>query len=239
MAYAKRFLAVWLTCFLVLVVRVVAADQPEKLKSVQFSVYSLAEIEKLFFVPSPGQKAISLRFLSAYRSPTYSYRGPRQIRFFSSNVDPEHSLPVAIWEIPDETRKVVLLFQPSSSRASDALPFDVTAVEDSLDKIPLGHFAIYNVWGVEFEGKYGSRKIRVKGGLNEPLKGTQHGLLKLFSETEGQKLQVAGYGFEVLAEDRVMILIFPPTKNSSLAPLIRKLTDTVPAVERENRATKK
>ncbi|MFA6962763.1 MAG: hypothetical protein WC205_18550 [Opitutaceae bacterium] len=230
MAITLRYLITTLGLWSVVLSAFAQVSPVEKPKEVtlQFSVFSLAGMENLTYVPKAKAELSDLKFYSAYRSPAYTYHGGSRLCFFEGKETGADKLAVAIYDVPEGASKLLLLFFPKSGGAVGGLKYDVYGVDDRIEKAPRGSFSIINVSGREYVAQYGASRISIPQGVSEAHAARGRISLRLAAQIEGGWMSTGRHDFSVSTEDRVTLILYPPGSATGIYPIIRRLTDTLP-----------
>ncbi len=197
--------------------------------SVRFTVFALSGIEGLAYAPKPGQARATLRFYSAYRSPAYIYRGAARLCFYeTTSASGVESPPVAVYDIPEGSADLLLIFFPRTSPAADGRKYEVFGVDDGLARTPRGHFSTLNVSGREYAAQYGSTRITIPVGVGPAHPAGGRVLLRLAARDEGRWIPVGKHDFHLTARDRILLVFYPPDEGGGFYPIIRRLSDELP-----------
>ncbi|MDP1579006.1 MAG: hypothetical protein Q8M02_01930 [Candidatus Didemnitutus sp.] len=194
----------------------------ERVANVEFNVFALHPIEGLTYTPAARQGKKELQFFATSRSENYSYRGKPRLEFFDRD-DPSKQ-PVAVWEIPEEMKRATLIFSPKERNEDKVTKYSIIAVDDSMTRIPAGHFAVLNLSSTEYVGIQGKEKMKVAPGLNPAVVGKRKVYIG-FALPGAEKNLLSGYQFENAPNQRVLLIIFPPAKKTSLQPVVRRLVE--------------
>ena len=231
MAFTVRHLIAALVCLAALAspVRAQPATPPPKQVSLQFSVFALGGAKGIGYYSSTDKTPRVLKFYSAYRSPQYVYKGGARISFFEMSATAVDGAPVAVYDIPEGAENLLLLFFPKEALMASGLKFDVYGVDDSAARTPAGHFTTINVSGRDYVGQYGGNRIDIPQGIGQVHAGKGRVALLLAAQIEGQWLPSGKHEFNVASKDRVTLIFYPSASRTGIYPIIRRLTDTLPA----------
>ena len=191
---------------------------------VRFNVFALGGAEGIAYRPAAGEAVRTLKFFSAYRSPLYSYRGTSRLCFFDP-ADGDETTPIAIYDVPEGVKRLLLLFFPKETAARAGLRYEVYGIDDGEGRVPAGHFITINASGRDYVGQYGTNRIIIPQGVGPAHAGKARVLLSLGAQVEGQWLAAGRYEFGMSAQDRVTLIFYPPASRTSVYPLIRRLKD--------------
>ncbi len=208
------------------------ADKPKEV-SLQFTVFTLGDLENLSYVPKAKASPTVLKFYSAYRSPDYAYRGGVELCFFDSKEPGGNPQPVAIYTVPDGARKMLLLFFPKAGATGAGLKYDVYGVDDRVEKIPAGSFSIINISGREYLAQYGDSRFNIPKGVGETHAAKGRISLRLATQAEGGWKPSGRHDFSMTSQDRVTLIFYPPSSGTGIYPIIRRLVDTLPPTEKK------
>lgn len=206
----------------------VSAPVPKEV-SLHFTVFALGGMEGAAYRPLAGKSAQPLKFYSAYRSSTYAYKGATQLQFFDEKALGEGTAPIAIYNIPEGAKDMLLLFFPKPVPVASGLKYDIFGIDDNVDTMPAGHFKTINVSGREYVGQYGGTRITIPQGIGEVHPGRGRVALLLAAQVEGSWMSTGRHEFSMSARDRVTLIFYPPASSTGVYPIIRRLTDTLPA----------
>lgn len=222
MAEFIRPLITWLTLVLVAAVPAARAETAPKV-NIHFAVFSSTLPTELTYVAADRQAPTALTFYRSQRSKDYAYVGRRTLRFYAGQ---DLATPVAAYEVPEESKKLLLLFQPQPKQPGQtATHYEIIGVDDSVERVPLGHFTFLNVSGRDYEARYGRQKFTVPAGGSEAYPGGAEKYLKLIATLSGHPVPVGGLMFGLTSELRATIVVFPPAHKTGVQPLIRVLYD--------------
>lgn len=209
------------------------AHEPAKLVRVKFNVFALNPIESLVYVPEPDSEPHSLTFYSAARSSTYSYHGPEKLTFFRR--EKEQLVRVAECSLPTGVSQVTLIFFPSGQGGADELAYRVIAVSDEMDRIPPGSFVVLNLSGRPYGMRVGKSRFRLEPmEMSGAMAGNASNYLSITNPSDAKGV-VGGHQFGVAGNQRVLVLVFPPVRKTSLQPIARALTDELPDGEKKKK----
>lgn len=225
MAHFIRHLNRVFTCAVCLAALHAEPSPSPKEVEVRFTVFALGGAEGIAYRPVAGETPRTLKFFSAYRSPLYAYRGASRLCFFDPAGGNE-SVPVAVYDVPEGVKRVLLLFFPKDGAVRSGLRYDVYGVDDGLERVPAGHFITINVSGRDYVGQYGANRIAIPQGIGPAHPGKSRVLLSLAAQVEGQWMAAGRHEFIMGAEDRVTLIFYPPASRTSVYPLIRRLKDS-------------
>lgn len=200
------------------------ATEP-KLVQLEFNVFALDPIEGLAFQPGVRAAPQTLKFYSTTRSDTYVYRGVPKLVFFQAD-DPTRKA-VATFEVPEGSQRLTLVFLPRKG-SEGGEQFRIVGITDELDRIPPGHFAVFNLSAKPYDGRISNRRNRYAPlVLSEAQEGRARVYISLFNPGDA-KTVIGGLQFGVAENQRALVLIFPPVRQTSLQPIMRVLTDERP-----------
>jgi hypothetical protein len=205
-----------------------AAPVQPKAVAVRFTVFALGGAEGLAYQPKAGDGPKSLKFYSANRSPRYDYHGSEIMSFYDAAAGTQ-AAPVAIYTIPEGASDVLLLFFPKEAPTASGLKYDVHGVDDRLDKTPAGSFTTINVSGRDYVAHYGGNRISIPQGAGAVYAGKNRVSLMLASQVEGRWMPTGKHDFTMSPRDRVTLIFYPPASRTGVYPIIRRLTEAVPA----------
>jgi hypothetical protein len=198
---------------------------PPKEVSVRFTVFALGGMDGAAYRPRPGQPAHNLTFYSAYRSSEYEYRGVSRLEFFDARASAEGAAPVAIYDIPEGSDRLLLLFSAKRATTEDGLRYDVYGFADGVDVMPGGHFRTINLSGREYVGLSGGNRIVIPKGVGPAFSGKGTVALRLATRLDGNWITTGKYEFTMLARDRVTLILYPPASRAAVYPIMRRLVD--------------
>ncbi len=216
--------------------RPLAPAPAHKLVSIHFTVFALGGMEGAVYRPEANKPPQPLKFYSAYRSSSYAYKGTTQLQFFDEKaVSEEGALPIAVYEIPEGAKELLLLFSPKAAAAiqpgDSGLKYDVFGIDDSVDCTPAGHFRTINVSGREYVGHYAGTRFPIPRGVGEAHPARGKVALSLATPVGEHWISTGGHEFTLTARDRVTLILYPPASRTALYPIVRRLTDTVPTAD--------
>jgi len=209
-----------------------SAEKPKEV-SLQFTVFTLGELENLCYIPKAKAAPMGLKFYSAYRSSEYVYRGGVDLSFFDGKTGGENPSPVAIYTVPEGARKMLLLFFPKKGAAGTGLKYDVYGVDDRIEKTPAGSFSTINISGREYLAQYGDFRITIPQGVGESHAAKGRVSLRLATQAEGGWKPSGRHDFSMTNQDRVTLIFYPPASGTGIYPIIRRLVDTLPPPEKK------
>lgn len=238
MAFTCRHLIAALGCLAALASpgRAQSATPPPKTVNLRFTVFALGGAQGIGYYSAADKTPRMLKFYSAYRSPQYAYKGGPRISFFEMSATAVEVTPVAVYDIPEGAENLLLLFFPKETPMANGLKFDVYGVDDSVARTPAGHFTTINVSGRDYVGQYGGTRIDIPQGVGQVHAGKGRVALLLAAQVEGQWLSSGKHEFNVASKDRVTLIFYPSASRTGIYPVIRRLTDTLPASEEETPA---
>jgi hypothetical protein len=232
MAFSLRHLiptlATRAVCFALNVHASPALDEADEV-SVRFTVFALRGVDNLVYQPQPEKTPVPLTFYSAYRSPVYTYKGPPRLRFFTGAT--MNAAPAAVYDIPAGAKTLLLLFSPATDGEGCGAQFTIHGVDDGIESTPAGCFRTINVSGRDYAGNYQDGHLLIPRGVGEAHAAKGRVSLKLATHTQAGWIPCGRHEFSLSPRDRVMLIFYPPASATSLYPLVRRLTDSVPATK--------
>lgn len=145
------------------------SQQPEVMRELLFSVYSLQRPGGLHFAGADGEPR-PVRFYSSSASPFYEYKGPPALNFFRLVEQATDELPmrksVASTEIGPELKEALLVFFPNTGNDADGLriyPLDLNPT-----RFPLETMIIFNLSGRDLFGSVSGVTFATSTGVTEP-----------------------------------------------------------------------
>ncbi|HTJ79741.1 MAG TPA: hypothetical protein VL357_12170 [Rariglobus sp.] len=203
--------------------------------SFQFTVFALGGIDGVFYLPKEGAEAQALKFYSAYRSPTYHYKGGEQVRFFAPAADGIPAPVVAVYTVPEGApQNLLLLFFPKDTVTDTGLKYDVYVVDDGADRTPAGSFTTINVSGREYAAQYGANRITIPRGIGTAHEGKGRVKLLLASQVDDAWMPAGRHEFVMGERDRVTLIFYPPANRTAIYPIIRRLAETLPPADKKS-----
>ncbi len=234
MAFSFRHLITGFACVAALFdAHAEAASPPAKEVSVRFTVFALGGTEGVAYRPRAGKPPQTLKFYSAYRSSEYNYRSAERLVFFDAKITDGAAAPVAVYDIPEGAKALLLLFSPKPSMTVSGLRYDVHGIDDTVDTMPAGYFRTINLSGREYVGQYGGTHIEIPEGPGAIHSAKGRVALRFAAQVEGNWMPTGKYEFTMTARDRVTLILYPPASPTAVYPIVRRLTDTTP-VRAEN-----
>jgi hypothetical protein len=236
MAIIHRYL-ITLAVLLALSSALLAQSTPVDSVSLQFTVFARYRQVGLQYAPSAQGKPETLQFYTQAKSPIYKYRGSPVLSFYEAGVldayaaarliDPKAPPPAPIAQVTVSAamKHALLLFIPLPQPQADGLKFAVYPVDDSLEKLPAGHVAVINASGQVYMAKIGTQVVEIPRGFGPhvPAEGTVD--FSLAYNDSGQWMVAARHMFTIRPQERVCLVLFPPSSKTGIAPIIRTLVD--------------
>lgn len=209
--------------------------------SVQFTVFSRLRPTGLCYLPTSQSQPVSLRFFTQNKSAPYSYSGPRNLDFYNeaewaryaelnaTTHSAARPKPVAVASLPVGIKQILLLFIPIPEAQANGLKFHVLPVPDDLEWFPWGTLAVINVSGRVFKGSISRQVLDMPLGCSENLAAEGALDIHLASQEGGQWIASGQHLITVNANNRVRLVLFPASAKTGVAPIIRTLSDELPA----------
>ncbi len=191
--------------------------------NIRFSTYALNPPTEIGYFPKEKSSIVGIKFYGASRSQAFQYTGSPDVKFYDVN-NPK-SDPIAVWKSEGKYSNAFLLFLPRHEKSTDGTTYSIYAVDDSLTRIPQGHFAILNLAGRDYDGRSGKHNFAVAQGVNDAVAGSGVVYVELSIKQDSKKLVVGGIKFDMKSSERSLILVFPPVKKTGLQPVLRSLVD--------------
>ncbi|MFM9081681.1 MAG: hypothetical protein ACKOTE_16395 [Opitutaceae bacterium] len=201
--------------------RVVAAA-PVTGPLVRFTVFGLRPAGEVAFVPKPGAAPQKVQFYPTARSPRYEYRGASPLRF----IDPETKAVVAEAAVPPGAGDVLLVFSPAAAGKSSGAPrYDVTILDDSLTRHPIGSLVIVNLSGQALAGTGHDRAVSPEPGANAPIPLGRSAAIRFTSSNKNRVVQAYAGTVSLARDERALLVLFPPFHPGSAEVQARVLVD--------------
>lgn len=218
-----------------------AAPEPAAI-ALQFTVFSRQNIENLGYKPAKGKNLAPLTFYTGNRGPASFYKGAPVVEFFDLAATPVASTtagatgvaepqPVARCAVPEGLKAALFLFFPKSAPTADGMKYDVFVVDDSIEKVAPGSFAIINVSGRDYAASYpgASAPIKVSPGVSQAYASSGNVALH-FAVNQGERWRKAGrHDFELNSRSRAWVIIYPPDSARNFYPVVSSFIDSRPA----------
>jgi hypothetical protein len=203
-----------------------------KVVSIHFSVFALGGLEGAVYQPETKKPPQPIKFYSAYRSQSYAYKGSTQLQFFDAKARlDEEPHPIAVYEIPEGAKDLLLLFSPKATSGGAGLRYDVYGINDSIEATPAGHFRTINVSGREYAGHGAGMRFPIPQGVGEAHPARGKIALLFATQVAGHWIPAGGHEFVMTPQDRVTLILYPSASRTALYPIVRRLTDNVPEVD--------
>ena len=199
---------------------------------VRFTVFAAKPIADLAFAPRPNAAPEKLVFQPTARSARHEYRGPMPLRF----IDHTSGAVVAEADIPASMRDALLLFIPiqpatstSAAKGSTAsLRYQVAVLDDAATRHGPGGLAILNLSGLTLNGTVNNERVTLKPGLNPTLNVGRTAKTTLTSVFKNRTYQAYAGTTALKANERALLILFPPYYQGSLEVQSRLLIDQPP-----------
>lgn len=198
-----------------------------------FSVFAQNMIQDLVYKSTAETPPTAINFYPSYRSPSYTYKGDVLLRFYDAKTFGPGAKPVAVCNVPVTTKKAFLLFFPRAEPSTDGIKYDVYGMDDSTESIPAGRFVILNASNRQYAARIGNQVVRLSPGISPVLNPTSADVdFQLYAE--GSEEPVISEKFRINEKSRMVMVFFPPRSETGIRPVIRRLSDKLPA-DTENR----
>jgi len=197
--------------------------------SLRFTVFALGGVEGVAYRPRADKPPCVLKFYTAYRSAEYSYKGAPRLVFFDENATGENAAPIAIYDIPEGAKSMLLLFSTRRRATAAGLKYDVRGFDDGVEVVPAGHFRTINLSGREYVGLYGVDRFAIPEGVGATHPGRGTIALRFAAWVDGKWMPTGIHEFTMSPRDRVTLIFYPPSNRAALYPLVRRLTETMSA----------
>lgn len=204
-----------------------ALAQSSAAQLVRFTVFSARPIADLTFVPRPNAEPRAIVFYPTARSPRYEYRGAMPLRF----VDSQSGDVVAEAAIPAAMADALLLFlPPEKPNDSGTLKYRIAVLDDGAARHGPGGLGIINLSGLALTATVNGTAVGVKPGLNPTIQAGRSARVVLRTEFKGQPYQSYAGTIALGANQRALLILFPPYYQGSLEVQSRLLIDAPGAV---------
>lgn len=222
MAHALRYLILALTLTAALRAQPVAAP------ALRLAVFSAKPVSDVALALRPNSAPQKLIFYPTARSPRYEFRGAMPLRF----VDPQTNAVVAEATVPREIQDALLLFlpieNPTADKAGKTLRYQVAVLDDGAVRHGALGLAVVNLSGLELSGTIGRHAVILKPGLNPTLAVSRSTKITLRAAVKGKTYQSYADAVELGANDRALLVLFPPYYKGSIEAQARLLIDHPP-----------
>lgn len=219
------------------VVQAQAMPPPEV--TVQFTVFSRKRLDGLCYLPTKQSKPASLRFFTQNKSQRYWYTGAADVAFYAAEDWARYAQageeeaprvkplprPVAVAAIPGAMKEALLLFISLPDAQPDGIKFLVFPVDDDPARFPVGHIAVVNATGRPYMGQVGRKILEIPQGGGENVAAMGPVDFRLACLDGGQWVAAGHHFFNVGANTRVRLVLFPATTPTGVGPVIRDLVD--------------
>lgn len=231
----KITLVIWAGLFLArfsLASATPAAGPGPRQVTLEFTVSARESIGGLVYRPGNDKAFHPVVFYGAYRADSLRYKGAETLEFYSATTaGAENAKPVARCVIPEGMSKAFLLFFPKQTPAADGLSYDVVAIDDAMEKIGPGSFAVINLTNQEYAAHYGAASPIVIGrGVSPSYQASGEVMLRLAMQKADGWRKAGRRGFDLGERNRVWVIIYPPAAPTDVYPIIRTLTQEMPAL---------
>jgi len=189
----------------------------------QFRVFGSVPISGLAF-GEPGSSALqSIKFHRAQLSKTYHYKGPRTLEFIKGG---NTESAIAAFEFNETNNRWLLFFIPSLDQNNQGISrYQILGLADDFEKIPLGSYVFLNLSEHDYQAEYSGKVLSLPRGLSRSYTASGDSFLGLTYISSGHKIEVGGVNFGLTPDARAIILISPPSRKTSLQPLLRVIID--------------
>jgi hypothetical protein len=204
-----------------------------------FSVSCRGVASGLVYRPARGKPFKPVVFYGGYRPGPISYKGPARMEFFDqADAASENPRPVAICTVPEGITDALLLFLPKTQPTAEGLRFDVVAVDDSLEKVPPGSFAVINVTNNDYAAQYGTASpITISRGVNPFYRASGRVTLRLAVRDGAEWINAGRRSLDLTKQNRVWVIIYPPPGADDIWPIINTLTQELSLPTEKKEAT--
>lgn len=205
-----------------IVVPSVRAAAPVTGPLVRFTVFGLRSSGDVAFVPKPGAAPQKIQFYPTARSPRYEYRGASPLRF----IDPETKAVVAEVTLSPGSGEVLLVFSPAAAGKGPGTPrYEVTVLDDSLTRHPVGSLVILNLSGQALAGTVNDRSISPEPGASAPIPVGRSAAVRFTSTVRNRVVQAYAGTVSLARDERALLVLFPPFHPGSAEVQARVLVD--------------
>jgi hypothetical protein len=211
MAYSLRYL---IACVLI----AVAARAAEM--AVSFTVFAPRTITDVAFEPRIGVPAQKLVFQPTARSVRYDYRGPAPLRFTDGS-----GAVVAEAAIPPEIREPLLLFSPIEPAPVAGVRYRIAILDDSVNRHGASGLVILNFSGLSLTGMIADQPVALLEGLNPVVSIGRGAAIELRTAFKGKSYRAYADRLRLGANERALLVLFPPFQKGGLEVQPRLLID--------------
>lgn len=200
----------------------VHAAAPVAAPLVRFTVFGLRPEGEVAFVPKPGAAPQRLQFYPTARSPRYEYRGATPLRF----IEPESKVVLAEVSVPPGAGEMLLVFSPAAAGKSPGAPrYDVTVLDDSLMRHPVGSLLILNLSGQALAGTVNDRAVSPGTGASALIPVGRSAAVRFTSAIRNRVVQAYAGTVSLARDERALLVLFPPFHPGSAEVQARVLVD--------------
>jgi hypothetical protein len=207
--------------------------------ALEFSVSCRDVVSGLVYRPARGRPCKPVTFYGGYRARPISYKGAARMEFFDqADAASENPQPVAICNVPEGITSALLLFLPKAQPTAEGLKFDVVAINDSLEKVPPGSFAVINVTNNDYAAQYGTASpITISRGVNPFNRASGQVILRLAVRDGVEWINAGRRSLDLTKQNRVWVILYPPPGDSDVGPIIDTLTQELSLPTEKKEAT--
>lgn len=211
-----------------------SAQSNEPLVKAKFRVLPVlsANWNGIFYRPAPEEEMVEIAFRSLSRSfLTYDYLGPNPLSFYrESEINDEGQMTYEeIGRCAVNSTEILVFFAKSADE--NALEFNLIAMNDSPDGLPMDHVAFVNLMKVPFGCKFIDKNYVVQPGVSKPISISKNLNKDLFIglvvQNEDTLRVVLQNNWKFQTGNRHIILLLPPKKAGSFRIRAYRVTDFV------------
>ncbi len=241
MAGFYRYLVLIGGLLLLLVCQTGFAADAEKESALVFRVFALSNVKPGGIKVETGpDKVETIEFQSYRRSVAYEYRGLQPLVFFRETIGLDNVItryPIATVNASDGMAESLLIFVPTTSSMQDQGEFTVFPLDDSITSFSSNRLIVFNATSVELIGRVGEENTRFAPGYSKVFDIrdyyiAEEDLIRVpvgFARVTKEGPQIAFTNtFDFHPEQRVILIIQPPSRPGSHRIRVNKLTDTFP-----------
>jgi hypothetical protein len=192
----------------------------------RFTVFSIRPLENIVLAGAADVLPVPLAFYPTSRSPEYEHPDETPLKFCDANT----GALVAEASVPPSIRRALLLFVPQPKGAvTREQRYQIKILDDSGLRHGPGDLAIVNLSGLALGGLVGGRRVSLPAGLNPPVRVRGSAEVELSVVLNGRRYRSYVETVPVAADERALLILFPPFYPGSFEVQGRLLVDTPPA----------
>lgn len=229
----SALITVFLLCVLLGVASGTLRGEIPALEEETFRVYGERVFRDLYFSSVDGLPR-ELRFFGNFRSPEYTYTGPRTVVFYrlpegfsetayleyidrseSPVLYPPGAEIVASVNWPETMENPLFIFFRREGRSTEGPEFVIFPFDDSTNAFPWQSLVIFNASRMSLGGRVGSATHQFSAGPSEPFRVNRSVNVRMATRRSDGVRTVFDGPVEVGSDERVLMLLLPPVLRGS------------------------